>query len=143
MSSEHAGAVSPPAVQNGIELLRRLEDLSKRALEAVEELDLDSLQRILQERAKIIERADRVLAKAREEERVLAGPTVQRAVAGGARALLEAALQLQTHDKALLLALASSRDTIAQDLSALENGGAARSAYGPKQRGRGAIDLVR
>lgn len=127
------------AEANALALFRRLEKLSLEAVAAVQDNAGDTLLRILAERSRIMERADDLMV------RVMAGsgPTSRAAAPRGPRSLIEATRRLAKLDDNLRAAIETQRDALAHDLNVLDNGGAARSAYGGKQRGSDTINVVR
>lgn len=132
----------PPSAAevDALALFQTLSELSIEAAEAVEANDGETLLRILAERARIMERTEELLALLNEE---LVRPGSDSAPSEAAGALLEAARELATLDSSLRTAIGAQRDALGRDLNALESGGAARSAYGGRQRGRDTINVVR
>lgn len=101
----------------------RLLSLSHDALDALEAGDMERLNGIMQQRAATI---------------AAEAPT------GGAVAdRLASALRLREADTRLQLALTAGRDEVEHHLEAMESGEVARSAYGPRNRSKGQLDVVR
>lgn len=118
---------------------RTLGELSVEAAVAVEAGDSEAVLRILSERARIMEHLDALIERVMRD----AGSPATTAPSGAPTSLLHAARQLAILDASLRTAMATHRDSLSRDLNALENGGAARSAYGGAVRGRDTINVMR
>ncbi len=125
---------------DALALIQTLTELSAEAAAAVEANDGETLLRILAERARIMERTEELLAQLGAE---IGSPADEAARSEATAALLDAARELAALDARLRTAIGIQRDELARDLNALESGGAARSAYGGRQRGRDTINVVR
>lgn len=133
-----------PAPQSAAEsealaAFRTLGELSEEAVAAVEAGDSEDVLRILAERARIMERVDDLIVRVMTDP----GSRARTAASGAPTSLVQAARRLATLDAALRTAVATHRDALSRDLNALEGGGAARSAYGVKQRARDTINVMR
>lgn len=117
---------------DALALYQTLAELSVEATGAAEENDGETVLRILAERVRIMERSEELVGRLLEE----GNPASTAAV-------LDAARELASLDASLRDAIGRQRDALGRDLTALENGGVARSAYGGLQRGRDTINVVR
>lgn len=117
---------------DALALYQTLAELSVEATGAAEANDGETVLRILAERVRIMERSEELVGRLLEE----GNPASTAAV-------LDAARELASLDASLRDAIGRQRDALGRDLTALENGGVARSAYGGLQQGRDTINVVR
>ena len=113
-------------------LFDRLIEISLTALEALQDEDLEQFDRCMADRQMLLEHHSSTPSEMIASDLPADRPR-----------LLDMARRLEDIDARLALAVTSRRDEITLQIEAVDNGGAARSAYSGGTQGRGLIDIVR